>query len=296
MAGWNGSAGASAPKTPPKKAVKVSAIHGIIALVAVLAIGAIAYLFVGENASRTKVEGPQVDSKRGIADVKPDIVKSESKESSEDVKPKTRPVKRKPRPPFADKPFAEMDSREKAIMMQYWASDTNNIIVGVDMRTRTPPPLFENVTQNSILPYMEPGADVVPMGPISDAEARKAIDLGVKFNFDDPDDVLEKKQFVKEMLQDLKEYMDKGGHAVDYFAKLDDRQDLEHTTMMTCREEVNKLRMEGRLEEARETMEAFNKYLEGKGLPKMRMNLNKAADLRREQERLMQESQGNSVN
>lgn len=185
--------------------------------------------------------------------------------------PKPQP-KRPPRPKFADKPFAEMTSVEKSQMMRYWLSDTNNVIKGIDMRTRIPPPMFSNTVQNLILPYIEPAADVIPFGPIKDEEAREAIDKEIVFNFDDPDDILEKKQFVKETLQDLKKYMDAGGHAVDFFENLDHRQQLEHTAVMSCREEVRKLRdEEGDYEGAAAALEKYNEYLTGKGLPPLRM-------------------------
>ena len=199
-----------------------------------------------------------------IKEVKPAVA---PKPVVEAPKP-TRP----PRPKFADKPFAEMTSVEKSQMMRYWLSDTNNVIKGIDMRTRIPPPMFSNTVQNLILPYIEPAADVIPFGPIKDEEAREAIDKEIVFNFDDPDDILEKKQFVKETLQDLKKYMDAGGHAVDFFENLDHRQQLEHTAVMSCREEVRKLRDEGGdYEGAAAALEKYNEYLTGKGLPPLRM-------------------------
>ena len=218
-----------------------------------------------------------------LSDSKPPLPTSTSTSTSfiREVKPATapKPVEEAPKvekkespPPFIKKPFGVMTSEEKAAAMRYWAKDKKNFIKGLDMRDYQPPPLFSNGVQNAILPYMTPGADVIPMGPISDEKARKAIDKGIVFNFDDPDDILEKKQFVKETLQELDQYMKDGGHAEDYFRKLEDRQNLEHTTLMTVREEVLKFRRDGDEEGAKLALETYNKYLKGKGLPELHMS------------------------
>lgn len=269
----------AAPKPQPKKP---SAMRGIAAGLVVVAVAvACIVIFMGREGDVTVKKAEKKPTKIKTVTPAP-APKAEAPKPEEQKKPAKKKV---PRPAFADKPFGQMTSLEKAQMMHYWLSDTNNVIKGIDMSTRVPPPVFSNSVMNGILPYINPGADVIPFGPIKDAEARKAIDEGVTFNFDDPLELLEKKQFVKETLEELRKYMDAGGHAVEFFEKLDHRQNLEHTAMATCREEVMKLRSEGRLDEAKETMDAFNNYLREKRLPELHINLRRPFDLRRQAER-----------
>lgn len=181
-----------------------------------------------------------------------------------------------PKPAFmTEKPRSEWDSREVAIAYQWYAKDPANRIEGIDMKDRIPPPVFSNQVQEAMAPYLEIGADVLPIGRISDDEALEAIDTPIVFNHDDPDDLLERKQGVKKMLAELKECMDQGGHAQDYFLKLESRQSLEFDTMQEVRNQVRSLEKEGDDEGAREALEAYNKYLESKGLPRIHMKIRK---------------------
>lgn len=183
-------------------------------------------------------------------------------------------VKIPPKPSFMDeKPREEWDSREIALAYQWYAQDSGNRVEGVDMNSRVPPPVFSNLTQEAMAPYLELGADVIPIDRISDEEARIAIDTPIDFKYDDPDELLEKKQGVKEMLEELKQFMNDGGHAQEYFDRLASRQALELEAMDEVRNQVRKLEKEGDVEGAKEALEVYNKYLEGKGLPRIHMRI-----------------------
>ena len=185
--------------------------------------------------------------------------------------PEPRKSKRIPKPDFFSKPQNEWTSREKALAMQYWIQDTNNVIQGIDWRTRTPPPAYSNAVQELMAAYTDPGADCVPFGPISDAEARQIIDTKITYGIDDSEQLLEQKLAVSEMIKELKEFMDNGGHAQTYFSRLEERQSLERDTMHTIRDEVWKLRKAGDYEGAKAALDAYNEYLKSKGLPTIRM-------------------------
>ena len=193
-------------------------------------------------------------------------------------KPKKKRVRNEipPKPSFMDqKPRSEWDSRETAIAYQWYAKNPSNRIEGIDMRTRVPPPVFSNMVQEAILPYLEIGADVLPVGRVTDEEAWEAVNTPIVFNPEDPEELLTKKQGVKEMLGELKEYMERGGHAQDYFLKLESRQALEMDAMTEVRKQVRQLESTGDTEGAKEALDVYNKYLESKGLPKIRMRIRK---------------------
>ena len=175
------------------------------------------------------------------------------------------------KPAFFSKPREEWTSREKALAMRYWIQNTNNVITGIDMRTRVPPPVYSNAVQELMAAYTVPGADCIPFGRITDAEARAMIETEITSGPDDPEELVEQKATVAAMIKELKEYMDGGGHAQTYFDKLEQRQQLESETMMTVRDEVSKLRREGDYEGAKAALDRYNAYLKSKGLPSIKM-------------------------
>ena len=226
--------------------------------------GATALPAAREDTRTPKAEKPKAE--------KPAKMKPTSMPVSEtNLAVKVKKPKVIPKPDFFSKPREEWTSREKALAMRYWIQNTNNIITGIDLRTRVPPPAYSNAVQELMAAYTIPGADCIPFGRITDAEARAMIETKVTYGVDDPEEVLEQKAIVVEMMKELKEYMDGGGHAQTYFDKLEQRQQLENETMMTVRDEVAKLRREGDYEGAKAALEAYNEYLKSKGLPPIRM-------------------------
>ena len=247
---------------------KHTKVHGVVPLV--LSIAAIAIVIIlAIVAFRTSLNDKEEQNSTNymkalqIKEVKPSLPTNKT------VSTETKSIKI-PVPDCLRKSFASMTSEEKHEAMIYWAQTVKDGPV-LDMRIRTPPPLLSNTVQNAILSYSEPGAEVIPMGYISDKSAKEAIETEIVFNHDDPDDVLEKKQFVKETLADLKKFMSGGGRAMEFFQRLDDRQSLEYTAVASCREEVLKYRREGDEEGAKLALETYNKYLRDKGIPEIHM-------------------------
>lgn len=127
--------------------------------------------------------------------------------------------------------------------------------------------LFDNFVHGMMACYSVPGESIPPMPPLSDEEALAACMHPVK---DDPDDTpadREKKAVVREMLAELKDYLKNGRRAAEYFAALQARQNLEADAVSRTRYEVNALITEGKIDEARATLDAYNAYLAEKNIP-----------------------------
>ena len=200
-------------------------------------------------------------------------VPHEVPESHPENVPAVSPAAPRPKPDYVTKPLGELTSREKALRFQWLAQDTNNCVRGIDMRERVPPPVYSNIIQEAIAPYTIPGADCLPFPPISDEKARVAIATKIYFNENDSEELTEQKKTVEAILRELKEYMDNGGHARDYFAKLEERQQIESETMKTVRADIMRMRSEGDWEGAKLAQDEYNKYLKSKGLPLLHMRV-----------------------
>jgi len=249
-----------------------AAILAAVALVAVA--GGVWWWIGGRGATALPAERPAKHKMEKPKAEKP--AKPAAKPAAEPVKETNLPVKvekpkKVPKPDFFSKPREEWTSREKALAMRYWIQNTNNVITGIDLRTRVPPPAYSNAVQELMAAYTIPGADCVPFGRITDAEARAMIETEITSGPDDPEELVEQKATVAAMIKELKEYMDGGGHAQTYFDKLEQRQQLETETMMTVRDEVSRLRREGDYEGAKAALDTYNEYLKSKGLPTIRM-------------------------
>lgn len=134
------------------------------------------------------------------------------------------------------------------------------------------PWMFHNMVQSDLVQYARPGEFAVPVNPnITDDEAWEAINSPIEFHYNDTDTQLEEKQFVKDMMAELKEYMEKGGHARDYFAQFHHQQEMEAEIMLKTRQEVHDILNSGDVEGARQALEAYNAYRKEKGLPAMRI-------------------------
>ena len=134
-----------------------------------------------------------------------------------------------------------------------------------------PPPTFNNQIHADLACYLQAGRDIPPPSRITDAEALAAADMKIKYYDSDSDAVLEEKKAVEEMLVEMKEYIQQGGHANDYFQKLAQRQEMEAEAVSETRRNVRSLIKEGRMEDAKAALEAYNAYLKEKGVPPVRI-------------------------
>ena len=134
------------------------------------------------------------------------------------------------------------------------------------------PWMFHNMVQSDLVQYARPGEFAVPVNPnITDEQAWEAINSPIEFHYNDTDTQLEEKQFVKDMMAELKKYMENGGHARDYFAQFHHQQEMEAEIMLKTRQEVHDILNSGDVEGARQALEAYNAYRKEKGLPAMRI-------------------------
>ena len=134
------------------------------------------------------------------------------------------------------------------------------------------PWMFRNAIQTDLVQYCRPGEFAAPINPnISDKAAWDAINTPIVFRDSDSDVQLEEKQMVKDMIAELKAYMEKGGHARDYFTQLQHRQEMEADIMLTTRQNVHEILNSGDIEGARKALDVYNQYRKEKGLPPMRV-------------------------
>ena len=146
------------------------------------------------------------------------------------------------------------------------------------------PWMVHNMVQSDLVQYARPGEFAVPINPnISDDAAWEAIRTPIKLHYNDTDRQIEEKQYVRDILDDLRAYMEKGGHARDYFAELHHRQEMETDLMLKTRQNVHEILNSGDVEGARAALEAYNRVRREKGLPEMRVRkLNGPSSIPRE--------------
>jgi len=151
---------------------------------------------------------------------------------------------------------------------------TNHTVAIDKRRVEDPehPWMFHNMVQSDLVQYARPGEFAVPVNPnITDEQAWEAINSPIEFHYNDTDTQLEEKQFVKDMMAELKDYMEKGGHARDYFAEFHHRQEMEAEIMLKTRQEVHDILNSGDIDGARKALESYNQFRKQRGLPEMRI-------------------------
>lgn len=127
-------------------------------------------------------------------------------------------------------------------------------------------PIFENEIHAMLANYSIPGVPMPPPERVSDAVAIAACAEPILDSPDDDDATLKKKEAVRVMQRQLKEYLDSGKSANEFFADLDQRQEMESIAVAETRSQVLALVREGRLEDAEKTLSAYNEYLKSKGM------------------------------
>lgn len=162
---------------------------------------------------------------------------------------------------------------ERAQALALLGGSKNTIIC--DRRPKEDPEhpwMFHNIVQSDMVQFARPGEFAVPISPsISDKAAWEAINTPVEFHKNDTDRQIEEKQFVIDMLKQLKEHMEAGGHAKDYFHEYEKRQEFEHELMQQSINDVHSLINKGDLEGARTALEVYNRHRAERGLPIMRV-------------------------
>ena len=179
------------------------------------------------------------------------------------------PVAKKVYPYYVTKPREELTRTEKILLSCFLATNQLERAYVQDRRLddEKHPPLFTNTVHSVLGFFVEPSDIVLPAGHISDAMARQAFATPIEVTEKDTEEQAGRKMVVKAMLQELREYMDNGGHANEYFQKLEERQVSEAALITESRNIIDGLVAEGRIDEAKETQKKFDAYLKEKGLP-----------------------------
>ncbi len=260
------------PKTPKKKGPSLILVVGL----AVLAFVLIAAIWCLSRSKAPQVEEPE--KPKLIKDAPLKKIPKIKQESIDDPKweglDKTR-IKKAANgklvylPRFGEERFPGERAQALALI-----GGTNNT-VAIDKRLVEDPDhpwMFHNMLQSDIVQYARPGEFAVPVNPnITDKEAWEAVNTPIEFHFNDSDTQLEEKQMVKDFMKELKEYLEEGGHARDYFAELHSRQEQEAEIMLKTRQEVHDILNTGDVEGAKAALNAYNAYRKEKGLPPMRV-------------------------
>ena len=145
----------------------------------------------------------------------------------------------------------------------------------VDFREKedpnAPPPRYVNNLQLNLSEYAVPGRATSGVDPITDKEARELLKQKVVYRFDDSEAVLAEKKAVEELQEQLREWMDGGGHAMKFMQMLEERQEKESAAMTEVQKNVMEFCKEGDSDAAKAALDKYNVYLESQGMPKMKM-------------------------
>ena len=244
----------------------------IVALVLVVAIAGGVWLWLSpreqerpakEKPAKTKVEKPQ---------------KPERKPTEKPV------VTNTPAPPKVEKPKAperpanwkDMTKEERAAWNEEHPRPPEPANVTMESISSLRPkverkPIFHHSVHLELSHYAIPGRDMPPPDRISDKEALAAAEVPIEYLDDDTPQLRAKKEAVEMMLQEMKEYIQNGGHAKDYMQKLAERQQLEGEAVETTRREVRALMKEGKIDDAKAALQTYNAYLQTKGIPPIKI-------------------------
>ena len=262
---WNRPSGT--PKPQPKKP---SAMRGIAAgLVAVAVAAGFFFLFSGDSG---KVEIKKTEKKpTRIAEVSPAPAPKAEPETPKEPEPRIRY-----KPDKDGKVVYHTEKGKKVtITNKYQIAALNTDTPGVQAPHLAPDPskprMFKNDLQGELLGFLVPGRNVELSQDYSDKEALEMAQAPIEYGFDDSMQLLEKKKAIEDLCKDLVKFIKDGGHARDYFAALQERQNLECETLRTVKDDVLKYCREGDVETARAALAKYNEYLQTKGFQPLSM-------------------------
>ena len=213
---------------------------------------------------------------------KPKVKKAEKLPEARPPKPKDVPAPATNAPAAKPEPFVrpanwkEMTKEERAAWNEEHPRPPQpaNVTMGSisDLRPKTETkPIFHHSVHLELSHYAIPGRDMPPPDRISDKQALAAAEVPIEYLDSDTPELRAKKEAVEMMLQEMKEYIQNGGHANDYMNKLAARQQLEGEAVEATRRDVRALMREGKMEEAKVALEKYNEYLKTKGIPPIRI-------------------------
>jgi len=272
--GWNRSSDTSVKPQSAHRSQKSAVVRGGLAASLVI-IGAIAsWLVVSQRSDKSEAQHTSERSKQQIQEVTPSaapVVKPVEVDKFKGLDKSRLRKAANGSTVYLPKPGEERYPGERAQALAMM-SGTNGF--RIDRRVVEDPEhpfMFHNPIQSDLVQFARPGEFAVPINPnVKDEEAWEAIKSPIVDHYNDSDRQLEEKQYVRDLMQDLKKHMEEGGHARDYFNQLAERQAAEEETMRKTREDVQALINEGKMQDAKEALDIYNQYLQQKNLPILR--------------------------
>lgn len=262
---WNGSDGATAPKmTPANGAGKVSAMHGIAALLLVLVIGGVAYLFVSKDTRPVQREKEQPKQQAGIETVNPELPTPAPAE--EVVAPKPQPE---------EEEYIEVNGQKIKLAADPKTGkpkyDKNVRIIPM-RESDIKPRRFEFDAEEDIasLLEIEPGTPMygeIPYGKRFKESLMSSFMTPVEIKPTDDEYTRELKKQVQEVKQDLRELLMNGGDPAEEMRKAREELIELGRYRTSILQEINALRKSGECsaQDVRDLQDAANKMLEEKG-------------------------------
>lgn len=126
---------------------------------------------------------------------------------------------------------------------------------------------YRNRLHQELVKYVHPGQFCDTPDPFSDKQALELADVAMNYSDDDTQAVLEERQAVIRLAQEMKQYILDGGHANDFLRKQMERQDKESEMMREVKKNIYELCKNGDAELAQQALDKYNSYLHEKGLP-----------------------------
>ena len=258
---WN----QSSPSTPAKSSTRRPSIrlHGILAGALVI-VGFVVFFLWRSDDTPQPATVKTARAKR-IASAVPVVpaVQPTTPAASPKVGPKAT-FKERYKAMWGDKPM------NKARLAQV-SCDTKGIefrsVVGTNATYETRLVRYRNRLHQELVKYVHPGRFCDTPDPFSDKQALELADEAMNYGDDDTQEVLEERQAVVRLAQEMKQYILDGGHANDFLMKQMERQDKESEMMREVKKNIYELCKNGDVELAQQALDKYNAYLHEKGLP-----------------------------
>lgn len=243
---------------------------GLVAGLLIVALAALGFwLFVSQDEKSSRA-GDQSDGARAIQDAER---RAESVAQTQVLKP-DKPLEEKSqtarkKPGFFVRVEKLPDGNEKR-----WTANGECYYVDLSRSHDDSKPTYTNEVEALLSMYVHPGEDMPPPpdDDISDVEALAACKIPIYAFPGDSDAILDEREVVQELKQDLQEYIENGGHARDYIRELIDRQNNEAQYVSETRERVEELIRQDDCVLAAKFLKEMNNRLAEKGIPPVRLS------------------------
>lgn len=280
---WNGSQGSqNVGKKPVKRAGGGASLRGILAGVIVVVIGGLAaWFFMGKSAPAPKVV--KTEKPKAIKEVrpatlpkkKPEVAQPKKLSREEMLFNKTNGYAKAAGkmltddgrvltfPPPKDGEFRIVHSHGK----MYKCDSKGNF------EDITPKPVFDNAFENNLLGMAIEGGFFMP-GMLTGHDANEITSMlirKVEIKPDDPPDVVEKKEAVAALKQDIIDYIKEGGTFDDYVKGMRDQSIRDRSMKQQGLREIMMMVKKGDIEGAAMFRDKFNETVAKQGMTPIKL-------------------------